>query len=118
MTFADPDQELVTWGVATATAAGELTVLAYRCREAAQQAADQAPRLTISGPHPETGEYKTIHVSPLVYHHADHSWTFAAIGWPVAGVMITETPGRPTREDGKRCCSGEPHASEQGCETC
>jgi hypothetical protein len=82
MAYSDHDRDLTVYGVATLSTDGQLQVRAYRTKDAASAAAEHAPRITFTAQRADDGHLVTItSVFPLVYCHAEHGWTFAAVGW-------------------------------------
>lgn len=76
------DPSVTTWGVAIPRIGGFI-VRAYWSQEDALIDAGLAGKVTTLYVHHETGEAKVGTVFPLVYHHPDGRWVFAATGWDV-----------------------------------
>lgn len=76
------DARVTTWGVAIPRIGGFI-VRAYRSQEDAEIHAGLAGNVTTPYVHPKTGAAEVGTVDPLVYHHPDGRWVFAATGWDV-----------------------------------
>lgn len=82
------DPRVTIWGVAAARVGGFI-VRAYHSKDDAEIFAGLAGKVTTMFVHPKTDSIQIGSVDPLVYHHPDGRWVFAATGWdvPTSGPM-------------------------------
>lgn len=83
------DPMVTVWGVAVPRVGG-FVVRAYQSRDDAEIDAGLAGKVVTPFLHPRTNSPQIGTVCPLVYHHPDGKWVFAATGWDVPKATPSE----------------------------